>query len=231
MASLNRLINGQCRANKTYRRFKMRNHLYADALYAKLREDFAKAPDHRAAHTQISLCDALMSGLAMFCLKDSSLLAFERRRQNEPDSLHEAFNRDDIPSNSQMRTILDLVSVRDIRRPFRTVCAQIQRSKTHQKMRFLDGYYLLAVDGTGGYTSEKINSSHGQSKRKGNAKVEYYQQMVAGVFVHPDHSEVLPTCPEMIIKQDGSNKNDCEGNAAKPYLEDFQGDHPISRSS
>ncbi len=68
MASLNRLINGQRRANKTYRRLKMRNH-----LYAKLGEDFAKVPDHRVAHTQISLCDALMSGLAMFCLKEPSL--------------------------------------------------------------------------------------------------------------------------------------------------------------
>ncbi|PIE59065.1 MAG: hypothetical protein CSA33_00050 [Desulfobulbus propionicus] len=69
----------------------MRNHLYADALYAKLREDFAKVPDHRAAHTQISLSDALMSGLAMFCLNDPSLLAFERRRQNEADSLYKNF--------------------------------------------------------------------------------------------------------------------------------------------
>ncbi len=77
MASLKRLINGQRNANKTYRRIKMRNHLYADALYAKMRKDFDKVPDHRAAHTQTSLRDALMSGLAIFCLKDSSLLAFE----------------------------------------------------------------------------------------------------------------------------------------------------------
>ncbi len=101
-----------------------------------------------------------------------------------------------------MRTILVQVSVRDIRRPFRTVCAQIQRGKALEKMSFLDGYYLLAVYGTGVYTSEKISSPYGQSKLKGNGKVEYYQHMVAGAFVHPDHSEVLPTSPEMTIKQD-----------------------------
>ncbi len=167
-----------------------------------------------------------MSWLAMFCLKDPSLLAFERRRKDEPDSLHEVFNRDHIPSDSQRRTILDLVSVRDIWRPFRTVFAQFQRGKALEKMSFLDGYYLLAVDSTGVYTSEKISSPYCQSKRKPNGKVKYYQQMLAGAFVHPDHSEVLPTCSEMIIKQDGSTKNDCERNAAKRYLEGFRRDHP-----
>jgi hypothetical protein len=32
-----------------------------------------------------------MSAFAMFCLKDPSLLAFDRRRQEDPDSLHKVF--------------------------------------------------------------------------------------------------------------------------------------------
>ncbi|WP_051305737.1 hypothetical protein [Desulfogranum mediterraneum] len=201
MASLGRLLKRQRKSNTTYRRIKMRNQLNADALYARIREDFDKVPDHRAANSKISLCDALMSGLAMFCLKDPSLLAFERRRQEDPDSLHEVFSIQHIPCDSQMRTILDPVSVRDIRRPFRSIFTQIQRGKALEKMTFLDGHYLLAVDGTGVYTSEKVSSPYCQSKRKRNGKVEYYQQMVAGAFVHPDRSEVIPTCPEMIIPE------------------------------
>ncbi|WP_319548586.1 transposase [Desulfogranum marinum] len=226
MASLERLINRQRSSNTTFRRIKMRNHLNADTLYSRIREDFDKVLDHRAANTQISLCDALMSEMAMFCLKDASLLAFERRRQDEPDSLHEVFSIKNIPSDSQMRTILDPVSVRDIRRPFRTVFTQLQRDKVFEKMTFFDGFYLLALDGTGVYTSEKISSPYCQSKRKRNGNIEHYQQMVAGATVHLDHSEFIPTCPEMIVKQDGSTKNDCERNATKRYLDDFRPKHP-----
>lgn len=162
----------------------------------------------------------------MFCLKEPSLLAFERRREEEPDSLHKVFGMQDLPCDSQMRTILDPVSVRDIRRPFKSVFAQLQRGKALEKMAFLYGHNLMALDGTGVYTSEKISSPYCQSKRKRNGKVEYYQQMLAGAFVHPDYSKVVPTCPEMIVKQDGSTKNDCERNAAKRYLADFRREHP-----
>ncbi len=188
MTSLESLINRQRNAGRTYCRIKMRNHLNADALYSRIREDFDKIPDHRAANVQISISDALMSGLAMFCLKDPSLLAFERRRNDEPDSLHEVFSIKNIPCDSQMRTILDALSVREIRRPFKSVFAQLQRGKALEKMTFLQGHYLLAIDGTGVYTSEKISSPYCQSKRKRNGKTEYYQQMVAGALVHPDQA-------------------------------------------
>lgn len=93
-------------------------------------------------------------------------------------------------------------------------------------MTWLGGYHLLALDGTGIYTSEKMGSDYCLRKRKRNGKTEYYQQMFAGAFVHPDRKEVIPTCPEMIVKQDGSTKNDCERNAAKRYPDDFRREHP-----
>ena len=38
----------------------------------------------------------------------------------------------------------------------------------------------------------------------------YHQQMLGAAIVHPERKEVIPLCPEMIIKQDGNDKNDCE---------------------
>jgi len=119
-----------------------------------------------------------------------------------------------------------LISVRDLRRPFKTIFAQLQRGKVMEKMTWLGGYHLLALDGTGIYTSEKMGSDYCLRKRKRNGKTEYYQQMFAGAFVHPNRKEVIPTCPEMIVRQDGSSKNDCERNAAKRYLDDFRREHP-----
>ena len=55
----------------------VRKHLNADSLLSIVRKDFQKIPDRRADNTKISLDDALMSALAMFQLKDNSLLALD----------------------------------------------------------------------------------------------------------------------------------------------------------
>ncbi|OQY30138.1 MAG: hypothetical protein B6244_00810, partial [Candidatus Cloacimonetes bacterium 4572_55] len=47
-----------------------------------------------------------------------------------------------------------------------------------------------------------------------------------GSIVHPDVKGVIPLVPEPIIKQDGTNKNDCERNAAKRFYKQVRSDHP-----
>jgi hypothetical protein len=47
----------------------VRKHLSADALFGRLRTDFAQIADHRPGTPKISLPDALMSAFAMFSLK------------------------------------------------------------------------------------------------------------------------------------------------------------------
>jgi hypothetical protein len=84
-----------------------------------------------------------------------------------------------------MRTTLDPVSVKNLRRPFKSVFSQLQRGKVLEKMTWLGGYYLLALDGTGIYTFEKMGSDYCLRKRKRSGKTELYQQMFAGAFVHP----------------------------------------------
>jgi len=50
--------------------------------------------------------------------------------------------------------------------------------------------------------------------------------MLAAVMMHPDCREVVPLAPEPIEKQDGSEKNDCERNAAKRLLRHIRREHP-----
>ena len=45
---------------------KVRKHLSADALYALVREGFARIADHREPRATIPLADALMSAFASF---------------------------------------------------------------------------------------------------------------------------------------------------------------------
>lgn len=205
----------------------VRKQLNADALIQLMREDFQKIPDHRAGNAKISLDDALMSALAMFQLKDPSLLAFDKRRREEPENLHTIWGITDIPCDSQMRDILDPLELFSLRAPFRSAFRQLQRGKDFEKMAFLDGHYLLSGDGTGFYSSEKVSSDYCMGKKNNNGNTLYYQQMYAAAFVHPDHKEVIPVFPEMITRKDGAKKNDSERNAARRFYEQFRREHPL----
>jgi len=205
---------------------KMRKHLNADAMFKAIRQDLDKVPDHRAKNSKIPLADILMSGFAMFSLKDPSLLAFDKRRCNEPESLHGVYGIGVIACDSQMRAGLDPVSPAFLRQPFLTLFHYAQRGKALEKFKWLDDHYLLALDGTGIYSSEKVGSDYCLGKRKRNGITEYYQQMLAAAIVNPELKEVLALCPEMIEKQDGSKKQDCERNGARRWLGKFRQEHP-----
>jgi hypothetical protein len=56
--------------------------------------------------------------------------------------------------------------------------------------------------------------------------VTYYHQMLGASIVHPEKSNVIPLCPENIQNEDGSEKNDCERNAAKRFMENLKREHP-----
>src|SRR4029453_3431493 len=60
--------------------------------------------------------------------------------------------------------------------------------------------------------------------RKGSPAFSH--QLLGAAFIHPDKREVIPLMPEPIVKQDGSEKNDCERNAAKRFVTKFRRDHP-----
>jgi len=205
---------------------KARKHLSADALFRNIYAGFEKIPDGQPPDASISLADALMSGFALFALKDSSLLAFDKRRKEDPGNLESIFHIQNVPCDTQMRTILDPVSPEALRPMFRDVFRQLQRGKALEQLTFLDGHYLLSLDGTGYFSSEKVHCDSCMQKTSRNGKTTYYHQMLGAAIVHPDFKEVVPLMPEPIIKQDGQTKNDCERNAAKRFFEHFRADHP-----
>jgi len=64
MSSLKNIVHRHRNSGKTFRRIRMRCHLNADKLYARIRTDFDLVPDHRASNSSIAMTDALLSGLA-----------------------------------------------------------------------------------------------------------------------------------------------------------------------
>ena len=206
---------------------KRRKHLSADALYGVIKSRFGKVPDQRGHGTRISIADALMSGFALFALKDPSLLAFDQRRYDE--NMKRLFLIGTVASDTQMRTILDNIDPLELRPAFRDIFRALQRGKALQKFRFLDGHYLLLMDGTQYFTSEVIHCPGCLEKEHRDGRVTYSHQMLAAVLAHPDHREVIPFAPEPIGNQDGSTKNDCERNGAGRLLRHIRSEHPQLR--
>jgi hypothetical protein len=209
----------------SWKRESSRKHLSADALHALIAARFGRIPDGRQDKSTISLVDALLSAFAMFSLKDPSLLAFDARRNDE--NMKRLYGIGQIPSDTQMRAILDQVDPLTLRPVFNDVFRELQRGKVLEQFVFHEESYLLCLDGTGYFSSGKIHCSCCQEKVDSKTgETTYSHQMLGAALVHPDRKEVIPLAPEPIVKQDGKTKNDCERNAACRLLGHIRREHP-----
>jgi hypothetical protein len=203
---------------------KVRKHLCADALLRSVQNVFCQLPDHRKGDAEIPLHDALMSAFAMFSLKSPSLLAFDKVRAE--DNLQSIYGIGRVPCDTAMREILDPVEPEHLRPAFKGVFRHLQRGKALEEMVFVQGHYLLGLDGTGYFSSQAIHCDSCLEKHHRNGTVTYSHQMLGAALIHPDKREVIALMPEPIVKQDGTEKNDCERNAAKRFVTKFRRDHP-----
>jgi hypothetical protein len=203
---------------------KVRKHLCADALLRSVQDVFCHIPEHRKGDAEIILGDALMSAFALFSLKSPSLLAFDKERTE--DNLQRVYGIGRVPCDTSMREILDPVEPEKLRPAFKTVFRHLQRGKALEEMVFVEGHYLLALDGTGYFSSNDIHCDSCLEKHHRNGTVTYSHQLLGAALIHPDKREVIALMPEPIVKQDGTEKNDCERNAAKRFVTKFRQDHP-----
>jgi hypothetical protein len=203
---------------------KGRKYLSADALFGFVRKSFATTADNRGGDVEIPLTDALMSAFAMFSLKSPSLLAFDKQRVE--GNLETIYGIQHAPCDTQMRKRLDPVLPESLRPSFKSIFGQLQRGKALEEMAFLDSHSLLALDGTGYFSSQMIHCGACLHKVHRNGALTYYHQMLGAALIHPDRREVIPLMPEAIVKQDGTTKNDCERNAAKRFIAKLRQDHP-----
>jgi len=203
---------------------KGRKHLSADALFRLVRSGFATIPDARLSDTEISVTDALMSAFALFSLKSPSLLAFDKERTE--GNLKTIYGIQHVPCDTHMRELLDPLCPEALRPLFKSVFRQLQRGKVLEPLAFLEDYYVVALDGTGYFSSKTIHCASCLHKVHRNGSRTYYHQMLGAAILHPDVRAVIPLMPEPIVKQDGTVKNDCERNAAKRFLVKLRQDHP-----
>jgi hypothetical protein len=160
----------------------------------------------------------------MFSLKAPSLLAFDKERAE--GNLHTIYGIQHVPCDPYMRERLDPLSPKWLRPVFTSVFRHLQRGKALEAMTFLDGYYLLALDGTGSFSSKTIHCASCLHQVHRNGTITSTHQMLGAAIIHPDVRAVMPLMPEPIGKHDGTDKNDGERNAAKRFVVKLRQDHP-----
>lgn len=205
------------------------NSLSAPNLLNKIRTVLSKLPDDsKTRRSKITKADCIMSALAIFGLKYSSLLQFEdsKAEGNVHRNLHNLYGINHVPSDTYLREELDNLSPEELNPLFNVVFTQLQRAKKLEPFAFIDNHYLLSVDGTGFFSSKQVHCNNCCAKNQRNGERIYYHMMHCASIVHPDIKEVIPLAPEAILKQDGNNKNDCEQNATKRLLTRFRREHP-----
>lgn len=205
---------------------KTRKHLSFDPLIKQIRLRAEQLPDSRRGNDcTYAVADAVMSAIALFAMKDPSLLAFQERRNDA--NMKNIFRIPQVPSDTRMRELLDPLEPNSLRPMFNDVLRELQRGKALEAFDFLEGYNLLSLDGSGYYSSKKVHCEHClQRTNSKTGEVTYHHQMLGAALVHPDLKQVIPLAPEAIIKQDGENKNDCERNASKRLLQKIRDEHP-----
>lgn len=210
--------------------------LKVDECHEIILKEFSKFKEKRPIF-EIPLSNFLMSSFAVFALKFPSLLQFENHFTEEKTrrhNLNSLFKIDRVPSDTHLRDILETVEYAQYRPIFQRLFAYIQRSKTLEQLEFMkingQSHYLLAVDGSGYYRSEKVVcdccmiEEHFDSDNK--LTLKFGHNILAGSIVHPDFKQVIPMCPEPIMRIDGRSKNDSEQTAFRRFLEDFKREHP-----
>ena len=207
----------------------VKKHLGFTALRAAISECFRQIKDPRQAE-KVDHClhDVLMSGFAMMFFQDPSLLAFQRRLEEKAhtNNLSTFFDIDSIPKDTQMRDVIDSIPTEVFGGIFSSFLHHLQRGRQLCRYQFLNGKYLVPLDGSEYFSSNKISCPSCLKTKSGKKTIRYHHQILQAVIVHPDIRQVIPLFPEPIQNSDGSTKQDCEINAGKRILGKIKKAHP-----
>jgi hypothetical protein len=201
-----------------------------------LSDTFGVIPDCRHPdRSDYSLHDTLMSGFAMMFFQHASLLEFQRKMKQRRGrcNLETIFGVHDVPSDSQIREILDGVPVELLRQVLAKLFEKVRRAgwgsnfKSTIASGFQQGaYYTAMLDGSDYFHSTQIQCPGCLQRSDSNGDVHYRHTVVSATLVKAGSHRVLPLDVEEVCNSDGQDKQDCEINAAKRLLPRLRQEHP-----
>jgi len=171
--------------------------------------------------------DVLMSGFAMMFYQDRSLLQFQQRLEEaiHKNNLRTLFQVESIPRDSQMREVIDEVESWELEAVFEDFFRPLQRGKHLEGYRVLGDHYVISIDGSGYFSSEKIHCRGCLEKESKKGEKRYEHKIVQAALMCPGKRQVLPLAPEEVKNTDGQDKQDCEIEAGKRLVRKIRSAH------
>jgi hypothetical protein len=199
----------------------MNERLALKRMISELRERLRAFPDERKGkNVKYAVGEAGMAAFSVFFMQNPSFLAHQRamketKGRNNAESL---FRLDGMPSDNEIRTLLDPVSPDELSGMFRWVFEELDRGQVLRGMRSYGNNLPVAIDGTWYFSSKEIHCVNCNSKELQDGSRLYFHSLITPVVVAPGNSHVVALEPEFILPQDGHDKQDCEMQAAKRWI-------------
>jgi hypothetical protein len=193
-----------------------------ETIIAAMKSKLGELPDLRKPSngTKYDVLDAILSAYSVFFMQSPSFLAHEqdRKREQGKNNLENLFGVHKTPTTNQIKNILDLIPPEAVGAVFWEVWEQLDKANYLEEFRGINGTFLCGMDGTEYHSSYTVCCENCNRKQKGEQTLCSHN-VIAPVLVAPGWSEVVSLEPEFIWPQDGSEKEDCEQNAIKRWVE------------
>jgi len=202
-----------------------------DAFRDELATTFAQIADSRdSRRITWELPSVLMSAFAMLFFQHPSLLEYQRRMQQRTgrSNLERVFAVEKLPSDTQMREILDGVPTEPLRRVLPQTFEHMRRvGWTARFVTEVGGkkYYPTVLDGSEYFHSTQIHCPSCLRQRQANGETHYSHVVVGATVTRAGRHEILPLDAEEVGNTDGQQKQDCELTAAKRLVKRLRVEH------
>jgi hypothetical protein len=191
-------------------------------MIKSLEQAFEKFPEHRRGkNSQYELADAGMGAFSVFFTQSPSFLAYQRdlKLRKGRSNAEKLFALRDIPSDNQIRSLLDPISPKHLEGYYRQIFQALERDRVLTEFQSFANMLLVAMDGTEYFSSKKIDCKQCSQRILKNGETNYYHSVLTPVIVQSGNEHVISLEPEFITPQDGHEKQDCEIQAGKRWVE------------
>jgi hypothetical protein len=202
---------------------KIKKYLSFTALRKWVSSEVRQWPDTRRQESALySIHDAVMSAFACMYFQAPSMLQFQQQMEEESqqNNLRTLFGVKNIPKTNALKEILDDQDSSNFNPIFKGIVQRLQRGKQLDQFKLYDGLTVCSIDGTGYHSSHSVHCDQCLTKHKDSQdKPTLYQHSaLQAALMHPDMKQVIPIMAEPIRNSDGTQKQDCESNAAKRLI-------------
>jgi hypothetical protein len=203
-------------------------------LIKNLEQVFEQFPEHRTGrNSQYELADAGMGAFSIFFTQCPSFLARQQELKllKGRSNAEKLFELREIPSDNQIRNLLDPVNPTHLGRYYRQIFLALEQTGILKKQRSFGNQLLVAMDGTEYFSSKKIHCENCSHRILQDGKTNYFHSVLTPVIVQPGNEHVISLEPEFIVPQDGHEKQDCEIQAGKRWVQkngDFYGKRGVT---